>query len=82
LNGPRILELAARLAAVLFGEDEWPTLLDAEINSLADHVRHSKRLKAALAPLLVRLFELGVPIVFDFARNRPNDGAWVRSIFD
>jgi hypothetical protein len=44
-------ELAARHAAVLFGEDEWLTLLDAEINSLADHVRHSKRLKAALAPL-------------------------------
>jgi hypothetical protein len=38
----------ARHAAVLFGEDEWLTLLDAEINSLADHVRHSKRLKAAL----------------------------------
>jgi hypothetical protein len=47
-------ELAARHAAVMFGEDEWLTLLDAEINSLADHVRHSKRLKAAFAPLAVR----------------------------
>ena len=27
--------LAARHAAVLFGEDEWLTLLDAEINRLA-----------------------------------------------
>ena len=45
-------ELAARHAAILFGEDEWLTRLDAEINSLADHVRHSKRLKAAFAPLL------------------------------
>ena len=60
-------ELAARHAAVLFGEDEWLTRLDAEINSLADHVRHSKRLKAALAPRAVRLLQLGVPIVFDFA---------------
>ena len=58
-------ELAARHAAVLFGEDEWLTRLDAEINTLADHVRHSKRLKAALAPLAVRLLQLGVPIVFD-----------------
>ena len=33
-------ELAARHAAVMFGEDEWLTLLDAEINSLADHVLH------------------------------------------
>jgi predicted kinase len=75
-------ELAARHAAVLFGEDEWLTRLDAEINSLADHVRHSKRLKAALAPLAVRLLQLGVPIVFDFAGNTPNDRAWVRSIFE
>ena len=69
-------ELAARHAAVLFGEDEWLTRLDVEINSLADHVRHSKRLKAALAPLAVRLLQLGVPIVFDFAGNTPNDCAW------
>jgi len=75
-------ELAARHAAVLFGEDEWLTRLDAEINSLADHVRHSKRLRAALAPLAVRLLQWGVPIVFDFAGNTPNDRAWVRSIFE
>ena len=74
-------ELAARHAAVLFGEDQWLTLLDAEINSLADHVRHSKRLKAALAPLAVRLLQLAVSVVFDFAGNTPNDRAWVRSIF-
>jgi predicted kinase len=74
-------ELAARHAAVMFGEDEWLTLLDAEINGLADHVRHSKRLKAVLAPLAVRLLQLGVSVVFDFAGNTPNDRAWVRSIF-
>jgi predicted kinase len=73
-------ELAARHAAVLFGEDEWLTRLDAEINSLADHVRHSKRLKAALAPLAVRLLQLGVPIVFDFAGNTPNGFARPRKL--
>ena len=45
-------------------------------------MRHSKRLKAALAPLAVRLLQLGVPVVFDFAGNTPNDRAWVRSIFE
>src|SRR5262249_15886727 len=49
-------ELAARHAAVMFGEDEWLALLDAEINTLADHVRHSKRLKAVLAPLCIGYF--------------------------
>ena len=48
--------LAMRHAAVLFGEDEWLTLLDAEINSLADHLRHSKRLKAVLAPFVFGYF--------------------------
>jgi hypothetical protein len=55
-------ELAARHAAVMFGEDEWLTLLDAEINSLADHVSHSMRLKVVLAALCTRLVQLGVPM--------------------
>jgi predicted kinase len=75
-------ELTARYAAVLFGEDEWLTLLDADINSLADHQRHSKRLKAAFAPLVVQLLRLGTSVVFDFAGNTPRDRAWVRSLFE
>ena len=75
-------ELVARHAAVLFCEDEWLTLLEAEINNLADFARCSKRLRAALAPHAVRLLQLGIPIVFDFAGNTPKDRAWVRSIFE
>jgi predicted kinase len=74
-------ELAQRHAAVMFGEDEWLTLLNVEINSLADHQRHSKTLKAVLAPLVVRLLRLDVSVVFDFAGNSPVDRAWVRSLF-
>lgn len=74
--------LAARYAAVLFCEDEWLTLLEAKIDSLSDFVRHAKRLRAAIGPLAVRLLRLGVPVVFDFAGNTPNDRAWVRSIFE
>ena len=66
----------------MLDEDEWLTLLDVEINSLADQVRYSKRLKVVLAPLSIRLLHLGVPIVFDIAGNRPKDRAWVRSIFE
>jgi len=75
-------ELAERHAGVLFCEDEWMTLLEVQIDSLADFVRHAKRLRAAIAPLAVRLLRLGVPVVFDFAGNTPNDRAWVRSIFE
>src|ERR1700748_2348288 len=76
-------ELAARHAAVLFGEDEWLTLLDAEINSLADHVRHSKRLKAALAPLAIRLLQSDALVPFTPLANRRDvqrAGAGIRSL--
>jgi predicted kinase len=75
-------ELATLHAAVLFCEDEWLTLLEAKIDSLADFVRHAKRLRAVIAPLAVRLLRLGVPVVFDFAGNTPKDRAWARSIFE
>ena len=75
-------ELVARHTAVLFCEDEWLTLLEADINNLADFARCSKRLRAALAPHAVRLLQLGMPIVFDFAGNTPKGRAWVRSIFE
>jgi predicted kinase len=75
-------ELVARYAAVLFCEDEWLTLLEAEINNLGDFARYSKRLRAALAPHAKRLLQLGMPIVLDFAGNTPKERAWVRSIFE
>ena len=75
-------ELATRHAAVIFCEDEWLTRLEAQIDSLADFARHAKRLRAAIGPLAVRLLQLDVPVVFDFAGNTPKDRAWVRSIFE
>jgi predicted kinase len=75
-------QLVTAHAAVLFCEDEWLTLLKAEIDSLADFVRYARRLRAVIAPLAARLLRLGVSVVFDFAGNTPNDRAWVRSIFE
>ena len=47
-------DLAARHAAVLFGEDEWLTLLDAEIHSLsgpcASFEAAESRLSSACCP--------------------------------
>jgi predicted kinase len=75
-------KLAARHAAVLFCEDEWLTRLEVRIDTLADFVRHARRLRAAIGPLAVRVLQLGVPVVFDFAGNTVNDRAWVRSLSD
>ena len=33
-------------------------------------------------PLVVRLLQSGVSVVFDFAGNTVNDRAWVRSVFE
>jgi predicted kinase len=75
-------KLAAQHGAALFCEDEWLTLLEAEIANLADYVRHTKRLRAALAPHAIQLLRLGTSAVFDFAGNTPKDRAWVRSVFE
>jgi predicted kinase len=75
-------KLAAQHSAALFCEDEWLTLLGAEVANLADYVRHAKRLRAALAPHAIQLLRLGTSVVFDFAGNTPKDRAWVRSIFE
>lgn len=75
-------ELAVQHAAVLFCEDEWLTLLGADIVTLADYVRHATRLRAALAPHATQLLRLGTSIVLDFAGNTPKDRAWARAIFE
>jgi len=75
-------KLAAEHAAALFCEDEWLTLLGAEIATLADYVRHATRLRAALAPHATELLRLGTSIVLDFAGNTPKDRPWARAIFE
>jgi predicted kinase len=75
-------ELAARHGAVVFVEDEWLTLLEARIDSLADFALHARRLRAALARHASQLLALDISVVFDFAGNTPEDRAWVRAIFE
>lgn len=75
-------KLASQHAAIVFCEDGWLTHLDATINNLADHVYHTRRLRAAFAPHATELLKRGVSLVFDFAGNTSNDRAWVRSIFE
>lgn len=75
-------KLAAQHSAALFIEDEWLTLLEAEIAGLADFGHHARRLRAALAPHAIQLLKIGTSVVLDFAGNTPKDRAWVRSIFE
>jgi predicted kinase len=74
-------ELAARTPAVPFIEDEWLDSLCDPITTLAQYAEGARRVRAVIAPLAVRILELGTSVVFDFAANTPRDRAWVRSIF-
>lgn len=75
-------KLGAQHAAIVFCEDEWLSYLDATINNLADYVRHTRRLRTALAPHATELLRRDISIVFDFAGNTSKDRAWVKSIFE
>src|SRR4051812_34230959 len=78
----RARELAAKVPAGLFFEDEWLATLAEPIRSLAQYVAAAQRVRAMIAPLATRILELGTSVVFDFAGNTPAHRAWVRSIFE
>ncbi|MGG7565843.1 AAA family ATPase [Rhodovulum sp. DZ06] len=78
--------LCARLAAdgaVVIAEDDWLAALHAgELTSVADYVRRSARLRAAMGPHVVALLRAGVSVALDFPANTPRTRAWMRGIVD
>ena len=75
--------LAEREQAVLLVQDEWLSrLFPGEILEVADYIRCSARLNAALAPLVVSLLSKGIPVVLDFPGNTRTQRAWFRQLFE
>jgi len=76
--------LATERSAVLICEDEWLVRLGAKIDGFEDFLAHARRLRAALAPHVIRLLTLGTSVVLDVptAANTPNGRAWMRSLFE
>ncbi|WP_420859897.1 AAA family ATPase [Marivivens marinus] len=79
--------LAARIAeesgAVLISEDHWlAALYGDQMTSLADYVRCSTRLQAAMGPHVAGLLWAGVSVVLDFPANTPGQRAWMRRVLD
>lgn len=79
--------LAARLAeaslTVIVSEDQWLfRLFGSEMKEVADYVRLSARLRAAMAPHLVALLKAGMSVVLDYPANTLANRAWMRSIFE
>lgn len=79
--------LAARLAraenAILLSEDIWlQRLFGEEMKSFDDYLRTSRKLRSAMAPLVVDLLAAGQPVVLDFQANTRAGRAWFRSLFE
>ncbi|MET0402802.1 MAG: ATP-binding protein [Cystobacter sp.] len=75
-------ELARTLPAVHVCEDQWISLLGAEVRTLRDYVRHSGRCRTLMGPHLRDVLRVGTSLVLDFAGNTPRDRAWVRGLFE
>lgn len=79
--------LAARLAAeprtVRLSEDDWlAALYGEEMSTVADFVRCSSRLRAAIGPHVAALLEAGLSVVLDFQANTVESRAWMRGLLD
>ena len=75
--------LAEREDAVLLVEDEFlDRLYPGEIREIADYVRCSWRIRAALGPHIGELVSKGISVVLDFAANTRRQRAWCRELID
>jgi uncharacterized membrane protein YgdD (TMEM256/DUF423 family)/predicted kinase len=75
--------LSRRPATVLISEDLWnANLFQAELKSLEDYARYSKRLRAAMGPHVVSLLKIRVSVVLDFPANGVGIRRWMRGIFE
>lgn len=75
--------LAARESAVLLVQDDLlESLYPGEFVDFDAFLRYSDRLRATLAPHVVSLLSLGMPVVLDFPANTRTSRAWFREIYE
>lgn len=76
-------ELGSLPGSIVVKEDQWLARLYAgEQNTLADYVRNSTRLRAAMGPHLIELLQTGISVVLDFPANTLVSRLWMRSLFE
>jgi predicted kinase len=75
--------LADAPATVLLSEDHWLSrLYKDELQSVADYVRCSSRLRDAMGGHVETLLKAGLSVVLDFPANTPANRRWMRSLFE
>ncbi|KNC05692.1 cell division protein ZipA [Pantoea sp. RIT-PI-b] len=74
-------KLGALPGAVIISEDDWLAKLYAdEMQSVADYIQCSSKLRSAMKPHLVALLNAGVTVVLDFPANTRTQREWMMSI--
>jgi predicted kinase len=75
--------IADESGAILLVEDAWMTTLHpAEIKTIEDYVRSTRRLRKALTPVIEELLRRGIDVVLDFQANTPEGRLWFRRLFE
>lgn len=73
--------LAAEHPALLLSEDHWlARLYPNQINSVAEYLRLSHRLREVLGPLVIDVLATGNNVVLDFPANTLADRQWLHSL--
>ncbi len=75
--------LARDRSSILLSEDVWLlALYGEEMKTFDDYIRVSRRLKAAIGPLVVDLLGSGQSVVLDYQANTKAGRRWFRSLFE
>jgi predicted kinase len=78
-----VTQLAQAPGTLAVREDFWlARLYPGEQTTLADYVRNSARLRAAMTPHLIDLLRTGVSMALDFPANTRSSRAWMRTLFE
>lgn len=76
-------KLMAAPNTILVSEDSWLAALYGEqMQSVADYVACSGKLKNALTPHLVSLLRNGLSVVLDFPANTLANRQWMKTVID
>ena len=76
-------QLAVSESAILISEDEWlAKLFKDDLKTLEDYVTCTRKLRSAMAPLLIDVLKSGQSLVLDFAANTKGQRAWMASIIE
>ncbi|WP_434051562.1 MAG: ATP-binding protein [Roseibium sp.] len=75
--------LAETPGTILIREDFWLSeLYGDQIQTLADYVKFSAKLRTALKPHIVDLLRSGLSVVLDFPANTIDLRLWMRDLFE